>query len=112
MDELLTQIVKQCRRDWTVVVQAIEKGMNLLAYPMESGVLVAIGFDPDQSHRINVELIVRKRSESMERFGLWLPTKFKDGSCYLVRRIKSQALNGSEPVLPLTELIAAQELLT
>lgn len=111
MEELLTRIVKQCRKDLTVVVQAVEKGMNLLAYPMENGVLVAMGFDPDESHRISVESLVRKRSESMDRYGLWLPTRFKDGSCYVVRRIMSQSLKENEPVLPFSELIAAQELL-
>jgi len=111
MDETLTQLAAKARNERVVASQRLDDGMRLLAYPLQDGVLVAVGFDPDLAHQVQAETVLRKRSAQMARFGAWLPAQFNDGSWYLVRRVPIAHENNAAPILDTEALAAAQELL-
>ena len=112
MEQLVMQLVHRACSEQVVASHALANGMQLLAYPLESGALVGLGFERDLAHRIPPETLIRKRSSHPARFGAWLPTLFADGSCYVVRRISHFSLEPGASALSADDLMAAQELLS
>ena len=111
MDGLLTHLADRACRDRAVASSNFSKGMQLLAYPLDNGVLIAVGFGPERNHGIPVEHVLRMRTEQPGRFGAWLPASFADGSWYMVRRATRDAF-GRLPLPSDDELASVQELMT
>lgn len=112
MEQLVVQLVKRACAEQVVTSSKLANGMQLLAYPLAAGVLIAIGLERDLAYRINAESLLRKRSADPARFGAWLPALFADGSCYVVRRLLHFNHGSEASPLSLDELAAAQELLS
>jgi hypothetical protein len=112
IDRLIKSMVQKARSERVVVSQPLEGGLRLLAYPVDTGALVGIGFDADLAHRVRPEKLLRMRSENPARFGEWLPALLMDGSCYLVRRITLSRHDSDEAILSSMDWQAAQELLS
>ncbi|HJV73229.1 MAG TPA: hypothetical protein VJ654_03330 [Noviherbaspirillum sp.] len=113
MDELdiLANLSSIARAERAVAHQPLDDGMQMLVYPMETALLVGLGYDGNESHRVIPEEVLRKRSGNMERFGAWLPSMFSDGGVYIVKRVAHPAENGDAP-LSQDDLSTARELLS
>lgn len=113
MDELdiLANLSSMARAERAVAYQPLDEGMQMLVYPMETGLLVGLGYEGNESHRVIAEEVLRKRSANMERFGTWLPAMFSDGGVYIVKRVAHPADDGDAP-LSQDDLSAAKELLS
>ena len=111
MDGLLTRLADRACREKAVASGSFTQGMQLLAYPIDNGVLVAIGFGQERVRSVPVERVLRMRTEQPARFGMWLPAAFADGSWYMVRRATRDAF-GRLPLPSNEELISVQELMT
>jgi len=111
MQKQLINLILTARREGAVASQVVDSGMTLLAYPLDDGVLVGIGYDGSSGHVVDAELVLRRRGQQMARYGSWLPSMFVDGSYFLLSR-----LNASDPAQNAREaatldLAAARELL-
>lgn len=111
MDGLLMHLADRACRERAVASSDFTGGMQLLAYPLDNGVLVAVGFGPERVRSIPVERVLRMRTEQPGRFGAWLPAAFADGSWYMVRRATRDAF-GRLPLPSGDELASVQELMT
>ncbi|HYD63146.1 MAG TPA: hypothetical protein VEC35_22520 [Noviherbaspirillum sp.] len=111
MDGLLTHLADRACREKAVVSSSFTQGMQLLAYPIDNGVLVAVGFGPERVRNVPVERVLRRRTEQPGRFGVWLPAAFADGSWYMVRRATRDTF-GRLPLPSSDELASVQELMT
>lgn len=113
MDEVLERIVQRACREQVVASRTMESGMQLLSYPMTGAVLVGVGFGRERASMTKLDEVLRRRAESPERFGAWLPALLADGSWYVVRRAPNlnPGTDGAAPILPPAELAAAKELL-
>lgn len=112
MEETLVQLAQDARRERAVAIRKMDNGMQLLVYPLDDDVLVALGYERDLGHLVNTETVLRRRAESPSRYGPWLPAMFSDGSWYVVRRVAHGSAPADVSILPEDELLAAQELLT
>lgn len=104
-------LAQKAMRDRVVVSQAFLNGFKVFAYPTATGLILGVGCDTDFVARIQPELILRKRSADPQRYGLWLPTLFNDGSCYVVRRFTLFDLESRNPLLTEDDLHLALELM-
>ena len=86
---------------------ALEGGARLFIYPLERGVLLALGATSQGGEPLRPEAVLRRRGADLRRFGVWLPALFADGSCYLVRRCAESETKGLDD----DEWLAAEELL-
>lgn len=109
MRDLVSQLVDRARSEQAVACLQVPDAMQLLAYPLARGALLALGFDRDHAHLASPESVLQRRSADLARFGEWLPAMCNDGSWYVVRRINR--VESGQPVLLLNELAVAQELL-
>lgn len=112
MEEILMQLAQTAQTEQAVASQSLTNGMELLVYPLPDGMLVGLGYAADLAHEVQMEQVVRKRSEDMPRYGVWQPAIFADGSCYVARRISHVNVDSGQPILSADELVAAEELLT
>lgn len=110
LSQLVTQLVTAAREQQAVASSTVDSGMQLLAYPLEQGLLLALGFAPELAHRVEIKLLLQKRGDNLARFGTWLPTLLNDGGVYVVTRVSD--VKDEAPVLPDDVLMAAEELLT
>jgi hypothetical protein len=111
MEELATMLANTAQNEQAVASQKFTNGMKLLAYPLEGGMLIAFGFERDFAQTISVETVLRRRADNMERFGVWMPAMFRDGSWYVVRRVDGFNIGSDAFVLSDDDLVTAQELL-
>lgn len=111
MEEILMQLAAAAQNEKAVASQPLTNGMELLVYPLDDGLLVALGFTGEFAQEVRMEQVVRKRSEDLRRYGAWQPAVLSDGSCYVARRLP-HASAGSHPILSADELMAGEELLT
>lgn len=86
-DELLTQLTRISLAEQMVASNHIGEGLNLLVYPMVSGVIVGLGYEREEAHRMTAIELLRRRSRALPRYGQWLPTSFRDGGLYVVRKV-------------------------
>ena len=112
MDISILELVKKAQRDRIVVSQTLADGLTVFAYPVTAGALVGVGFDAGLARRIQPEVLLRKRAADMQRFGSWLPALFVDGSCYVIRRIRSFNPDRQDDVLSVADLQQARELMS
>ncbi|MFZ6773935.1 hypothetical protein ACO0LB_14585 [Undibacterium sp. SXout7W] len=112
MEQLLIQLARRAHNDQIVAAHVLVSGIRLLVYPVNTGLIVCMGFGADLAYRVHPESLLQKRSVDMSRFGVWLPVLFLDGSFYVVRRI--DGFNPASDVAVLTEedLMIAQELIS
>lgn len=108
MEELARRLVLGARKEQVVVSQALSNGMQMLAYPLPEGAVVALGYPREQAHLVQTETVLRRRSRDMARFGPWLPSMLADGGWYLVRRLEDGRSSG----LTERDMQAALELLS
>jgi len=110
MHEELMNVMKIASEQSAVAQHKFTNDLILFARPLDitGHFLVGLGYEPKHAFKVRAEEVLRKRSRNMQRFGLWLPCVFADGSWYLLRRI----LSASQPVPSLDDLAAAQELLS
>lgn len=107
MNELCAQLMVQARLHNAVATAALEGGARLFIYPLERGVLLALGATSQGGEPLRPEAVLRRRGADLRRFGVWLPALFADGSCYLVRRCAESETKGLDD----DEWLAAEELL-
>lgn len=71
-----------------VLGQALDDGLELLAYPVDGqdAVLVGLGLDAARAERLDTGALLRRRAQGMAQCGHWLPARFEDGSIFLLRR--------------------------
>jgi hypothetical protein len=112
MEEILMQLVKTAQTEQAVASQPLTNGMEMLVYPLDSGMLIALGITGELAQEVRMEQVVRRRSEDLRRYGPWQPAVLADGSCYVARRVMHVNVDSGQPVLPLDDLMAAEELLT
>ncbi|RJF97072.1 hypothetical protein D3870_21150 [Noviherbaspirillum cavernae] len=114
MDELeiLANLCMIARIEQAVAKQQLDEGMQMLVYPMQRGMLVGLGFEGNEAHRVHAQEVVRKRSENIEQLGAWLPAMFSDEGMYIVRRFDHMPDVGESLPLSEEELMAAKELLS
>jgi hypothetical protein len=111
MEELLMQLARTAQKEQAVASQTLDDGMQLLVYPMQDGMLVALGFSGELAQAVRMEQALRRRSEDMARYGVWHAAVFADGSCYVARRMMHVNIDSDEPFLSADDLMAAEELL-
>ena len=85
MEELLNVLASEARMQQAVAMNTLENGMHVFVYPLDSGMLVALGASPDTG--LQAAAVLKKRADDLPRFGAWLPAMFNDGSLYLLRRM-------------------------
>ncbi|MFB9241712.1 hypothetical protein IV454_18740 [Massilia antarctica] len=110
MTAQLAQLLRQARDGQVVMRQAGDDGLQLLAYPLPDGALVALGFGRDSAHRVLPERVLRRRTLMPARYGRWLPAMLGDGSWYVVRRLRDDA-SGQAALPDAAQWQAARELL-
>jgi hypothetical protein len=98
LEQGAAQLLRQARDGQVVMRQAQDGGLQLLAYPLADGALVALGFERDSAHRVQAERVLRRRTLQPARYAGWLPAMLGDGSWYLVRRLREQA--GGQVAVP------------
>lgn len=111
MEEILRQLVRTAMRERVAAVQELTNGMQLLAYPLAAGVLVALGYAAGAARSIGSAELLRRRSDNLARYSPWLPSMFADGSLYIVRRLTEADPDAAVPPLSAAELMTAVELL-
>jgi hypothetical protein len=87
MQELLREIMKRAHTEQSVATVTLADGTALLAYPMDSGMLVGVGMEGEYAQRVDAARLLHKRAGDMARFGAWLPAQLKDGAWYVVKRL-------------------------
>ncbi len=107
MNGLYTQLVAQARLHGAVATAALAGGTRVFIYPLEHGVLLALGVGAARGQPLRGETLLRRRGADLRRLGAWLPALFTDGSWYLVRRCADGDANGLDD----NEWLAAEELL-
>ncbi|KQZ44749.1 hypothetical protein [Duganella sp. Root1480D1] len=107
MNEMYMQLAAQARLHNAVATASLAGGAQLLVYPLEHGVLLALGASAPGQQPLRAETLLRRRGADLRRFGAWLPALFADGSWYLVRRCSDSESHGLED----NEWLAAEELL-
>ncbi len=107
INALCAQLVAQARLHNAVAMAALAEGSRLFVYPLERGVLLALGATAQDGRPLRPETLLRRRGADLRRFGAWLPALFADGSCYLVRRCSDSEAGGLDD----DEWLAAEELL-
>ncbi|SFF95430.1 hypothetical protein SAMN05518865_106264 [Duganella sp. CF458] len=107
MNELYTQLLAQARLHDAVATAVLAGGTRLFIYPLERGVLLALGAGTGGGQALRAETLLRRRGADLRRLGAWLPALFNDGSWYLVRRCADSEANGLDD----NEWLAAEELL-
>lgn len=112
MEKILQQLVRIAARDNVVAMQELSNGMQLVAYPMHSGLLVALGYAATSERPVGSRELLFRRSENLARYSSWLPAMFADGSLYVVRRLSDADPDAEVPPLPTAELMFAVELLS
>jgi hypothetical protein len=108
--ELLVELVKRAHDEQAVAFASVEDGVQMLVYPLEHGMLVGVGLEGERAYRVDAAQVLHRRGGDMARFGSWLPARLKDGSWYVVRRVRVFDLD--VPVLDQSDLVAAEELLS
>ena len=106
MEELLKTLLHEARMQQAVAMQRLDSGLHVLVYPLQNGVIVALGIPPDRP--LPPKEVLRKRSSDLARYGAWLPAMFNDGSLYVLRRVSGQ---DDEASLTDAALAVAEELL-
>ncbi len=107
MEELLIRLMNEAKMQQAVAINTLRNGMKLLVYPLQNGMLVALGIG--MSDQTQTKNILRKRRQSLTRFGCWLPAVFNDGSLYLIRRLSEYGDGTCHSLY--TELVEVEELL-
>jgi hypothetical protein len=108
MEELLIELARTARNEQAVMTQQLANGMELMFYPLEYEMLVAIGLNYEHAQEVPLEDVLRRRAENMEQYGAWQPATMTDGSLYVARRVPDA---GEDMLIAVDEVIAAQELL-
>jgi hypothetical protein len=86
MNRVAADLAELALRTREVAHQALQNGMDLMAYPHEGGVLLGLGYEGDAGGRLQPEQVLLRRSRSIDRYGAWLPCRFADGSWYVLTR--------------------------
>lgn len=103
-------LVRQARQGDVVMCQSLADGLQLLAYPLPDGALVALGYARENAHLARPEDVLRRRGAAPQRYTAWLPAMLGDGSWYLVRRLRDDAA-GAAAMPDAAQWQAARELL-
>lgn len=71
-----------------VLGQALDDGLELLAYPVagQDVALVGLGLGAARAERLDTGALLRRRARGIAQCGHWLPARFEDGSIFLLRR--------------------------
>ncbi|MGW8393193.1 hypothetical protein [Pseudoduganella sp. HUAS MS19] len=107
LNAVCSQLLAQARLHDAVAMAALAGGRRLLIYPLESGVLLALGATTPEAQHLRGETLLRRRGAGLRRRGAWLPALFADGSWYLVRRCTDSEAIGLDD----EQWLAAEELL-
>jgi hypothetical protein len=110
LQELLVELLKRAHAEQSVALAATEDGVQLLAYPLDQGMLVGVGLEGQRAQFFDGAALLRTRAGDMERFGSWLPSQLKDGAWYVVKRLP--AFDPYAPALDERDLDAAVELIS
>jgi hypothetical protein len=86
LNALCAQLLAQARLHNAVAAATLAGGDRLFIYPLEQGVLLALGAPADAPQPQRAATMLRRRGSDLRRFGAWLPSLFNDGSWYLLRR--------------------------
>ncbi len=111
LEELLIEAAEKASSEKKVATRKTFSGMQLLVYPMDDSLLVALGFEAERGRQVRAEEVLRKRSQNMARYGSWLPAQLLDGGWYVVRRLNTSHFPQGGLLLSNNELSFAQELL-
>lgn len=109
LQELLVELVRRADSEKSVAVVSLADGGQMLAYPMDEGMLVGVGLEGEHAARVDPGRVLRRRAGDMSRFGGWLPAQLKDGAWYVLKRLPHYQ---SGVVLDERDLEAAAELLS
>lgn len=107
MQEVLMQLIATARLHDSVASNTLDGGFQIIAYPENEVVLIAMGYAHSAPQR-TADALLRKRSSDLARYGDWLPTIFDDRNWYVVRRL---AADEADSGLTDDELEVAWELL-
>lgn len=111
MEQLLARLSRHACSTQVVVSEEIRNGIQMLVYPLENGILIAVGYERGRISHSQIETAMRRRYAQLSRYGAWMPALFVDGSWYMVRRIEQDNHGAVASTLPEEELRAALELL-
>jgi hypothetical protein len=111
MQQLIDRLIQRARDQQVVLCQPLKGELQLLVYPLEDGVLLALGFGRHATARVDAEAVLRRRSAEPARFGAWLPAMLSDGSWYVLRRLAEEGPARRVTAPPAEQLQAAEELL-
>lgn len=109
MIEVLNGLAERALREQAVMTIQDPGGVHLMAYPLADLMLFAVGLEGEQADRLGATALLQKRQANLSRYGNWQPTKFVDGSYYIVHR--ATVSNEIPPTLEPTALEAALELM-
>jgi len=110
MSELLMELVKRASLEGAVAMATLEHGITLMAYPLADEMLIGMGLEGRMAVRLDARVLLERRASDMQRYGAWMPARFRDGSWYVARRVRVS--DPDTPVLDDDDLEAAEELLT
>jgi hypothetical protein len=111
MEQLLKQLIRAAAAERAVAVQELTNGMQLLAYPLEADIVIAVGYCGGSVCTLSAEELVRRRSDNLPKYSSWLPAMFADSTLHVVRRLADVDPHAETPPLSLEELMCAMELL-
>jgi hypothetical protein len=110
MEQIAGKLVRQARDGQVVMQQLLADGLQLLAYPLADGALVALGFERANVPGMLAQRVLGRRAAMPARYDPWLPAMLGDGSWYLVRRLCDDA-SGAVQLPDAAQWQAARELL-
>jgi hypothetical protein len=87
MQAILMNLIAAARLHNSVASNTLEDGLEIVAYPDASTLLVALGYAGGAPVARARDSILRKRSSDLARYGAWLPSIFDEDNWYVVRRL-------------------------
>lgn len=112
LEQILDEAAAKAMSSRMVVIVGTPIEARLLVYPLDSEILVGVGFAPEQGRQVSSVEILKRRSRWLARFGNWLPAQLQDGSWYVVRRVPHRHFVEKKRLLQDDELQLARELLS
>jgi hypothetical protein len=93
-----------------VAKSVLDSGLALFVYPEREFLIVGVGLRRDAVRPDTIEAVLKRRVDVPQRFGPWLPSRFLDGSFFVLRRIP-RAGTESPPIPSVAEFGDALALL-
>jgi hypothetical protein len=84
---IVTSLVRSGLNSGAVTRSVLTSGLALFVYPERQFLIIGVGLRRDALMPDTIELVLKRRAELPQRFGRWLPSRFVDGSFFVLQRI-------------------------